>query len=445
MGIPVNGYNPWVGIFIVLSSLIGLLGLCHYFGGKTGLSPELKRKGVHIGMGLLCTAFPSLFTDIWPVVLLAGTAVISLFVIRMLPSLRKSVGSSLHEVERTSLGEIFFPLAVLTVWFVSYDRPLFYSLSILVLTLADASAALIGTKYGQQHYSTREGYKTLEGSFFFFTVTFLCIHIPLLLLSDIGRAESLLLAVLIGIVMMVIEAVAWKGLDNLFIPICVCVLLNIYTEYSAGQLLFRVGLLISVITGFFILRNRLNLDDASLLGSGLIAYCIYTIGGWEWMLAPIAVLLNYLYLVSDSKAEEGKVHDIYALLAVAAPAFFWLLLFYRYGGEEYLFLHNVSYMAELICMYIAHWAFKYQEKSLSTISLQSGVLGFGMIVIPYFILHYEKSSWKLLAICLIVALLCSQVFRFSQPQIRDCPLTSDRFIRQGLVGMSASGICWLIL
>ena len=40
------------------------------------------------------------------------------------------------------------------VWYISVDKPLYYSLSVLVLTLADAFAALIGTRYGQQRYTT---------------------------------------------------------------------------------------------------------------------------------------------------------------------------------------------------------------------------------------------------------------------------------------------------
>lgn len=436
--------NPWLGIGVILLGLLGLMVFCTFLEKKLSVGPELKRKTVHIGMGLLCTLFPFVFSEVWPVSVLAAVAIVSLLLIRKIPFLRRGLGSSLHDVERSSMGELFFPLAVLMVWFISLSEPLYYCLSILVLTLADGSAALIGTRYGQQYYSTREGYKTMEGSFFFFTVTFLCIHIPLLLLTDIGRAETLLLAVFIGIVVMVIEAVAWKGLDNLFIPLSVCLLLNVYSGYGVSQLLFRIIILISVISVFIVFRDRFKLDHASLLGAGVILFYTFIIGGWIWLLAPVTVLLNYLYLVEDSGSRQEKSHDIYGLLAVTAPAFFWLLLFYVYGGERFLFLYTISYMAALVCMYMAHWAFKYQNKSLNTISLWSSLVAWVMIFLPWYGFNHQGQSWKIVPAGLLIAFLSSQCFRFTQSKIRACPSTSERFTLQGLVAMGVSCFCVLV-
>jgi phytol kinase len=432
--------NPWLGILSVLGSLTGLLVICQYLGKSLDLSPELGRKAVHMGMGLICTCFPLLFRETWPVFFLAGIAVISLLAVRMLPALRNSIGSSLHSVKRSSFGEIYFPLSVSVVWFVSIDQPLFFSLSILVLTLADAIAALIGTQYGRQLYSTKEGFKTWEGSFFFFTITFLCIHIPLLLMTDIGRAESLLLAMLIGILVMIIEAVAWRGLDNLFIPISVCIFLNIYVDYSAQQMLSRIGGIVLVILLLFFVRSRAKLDDASLLGASLITYSVFNIGGWQWVFAPIVVFINYLLLEKKKTNIEDRVHNIHALLAVTVPGFLWLMLYYRHPNGFYILAHNLAYMAELICILMAQWAFKYPQKTLLKISCESTILGFSIIMLPYILLNLESFSWKILLATLFTAFFSSQSFRFFQPQMRDCPLTSERFIRQGLICLLASVI-----
>ncbi len=437
--------NPWLGILTVLGSLAGLLVFCQYLGKRFNLGAELGRKAVHMGMGLICTCFPLLFRETWPVFFLAGIAVLSLFAVRMLPALRSSIGSSLHGVKRSSLGEIYFPLSVAAVWFVSIDRPLFFSLSILVLTLADAFAALIGTQYGQRLYSTNEVYKTWEGSCFFFTVTFLCIHIPLLLLTDIGRAESLLLALLIGILATIIEAVAWHGLDNLFIPVSVCIFLNIYMEYSAQQMLSRIGILVLAILLLFFVRSRAKLDDASLLGASLVTYFVFTLGGWQWVLAPIVTFINYLFLGQKPTTAEERVHTIHALLAVTVPGFIWLLLFYRYGDESFLFGHNIAFMAELICIYMAQWAFQYPRKKLLSISCKSAAFGFCMIMLPYIVVSFDSLSWKIIPATLLAAFFSGQLFIFFQPQIRDCPLTADRFIRQGLLGFLVAATAWAFI
>jgi len=430
--------NPWLGYLVILGSLAVLLIFAGQITRRLHLSSEMARKIVHIGMGIICSCFPWLFTDSWPVMLLAGTAIFSLLVVRRCPLLRSSIGSSLHDVDRYSLGELYFPIAVAIVWFISIAEPLYYSLSVLVLTLADALAALIGTKYGQKMYSTKEGYKTWEGSFSFFAVTFLCIHIPMLLLTGIGREESVLIAILIAVLIMIIEAVAWNGLDNLFIPLSVCIFLKVYDTYTAGQLLSRLGLLLVIVLFLFALRRWLKLDDSALLATSLFIFLVYKIGGWQWTIAPVVMFITYLSLELREIQREERVHDIYALLAVSAPGFFWLVLYSRFANGSFLYFYTVAYMAELICIYVAKWAFQYTNHSLTTITLVSAVLGFFSIMIPFLLLTDMLFSWKMVLLSLFVAILSSQVFCYSQPHIRNCPLTTSRWMRQGLVGIGAS-------
>ena len=258
--------NPWAGIAIVLGGLGLLMFLCQQVASRLNFRPELVRKLVHIGMGFLCAGFPLLFDETWPVFLLAGVAVSALFGIRLTPMLRTSIGSSLHKVQRFSLGEIYFPLAVAIVWFISIDQPIFYSVSVLVLTLADALAALIGTTFGKRLFTTRDGHKSWEGSLAFFSTAFLCIYIPLLLMTKTGQAESLLIALLIAALVMILEAIAWDGLDNLFLPISVCIFLNVYQEFDAKHILWRFVFILLLIAILFCIRARLKLDDASLFG-----------------------------------------------------------------------------------------------------------------------------------------------------------------------------------
>ncbi len=436
--------NPWLGIILVLGALVVLLAVCCRLGRRFAIPAELRRKLVHMGMGLICALFPLLFRESWPVLLLAGLAVAALFSVRSFPALRTTIGASLHAVERSSLGEIFFPIAVAAVWYFSLDRPLYYSLSVLVLTLADAFAALVGTEYGKQRYTTLEGYKTWEGSFMFFAATFLCIHVPLLLLTDTGRAESLLIALLIGILVMIVEAVAWRGLDNLFIPLSVCILLNVYDGFSMSQILFRIVFILLTIAVLFFLRSRTKLDDASLLGASLITYLAMTVGGWQWAFAPVVLFASYLLLGPKEKTAAERVHNIHALLAVTLPGFLWLLLHYRQQQQGFFFNYHLAYMAELVCIFIAQWAFEFREKSLARILLKSSVMGFGMIMVPCFILTWQETDCTRIVLALVLSLLAAQLFRFSQPQIRDCPQEGRRYLCQGCIGLAVSALPWLV-
>lgn len=430
--------SPWLGILLVLASLGLLLGGCHYGSRRFSLAAELSRKTVHMGMGLICTLFPLIFDATWPVLLLAGVAVASLLVLRLLPTLRTTLGSSLHGVARSSLGELYFPVAVAAVWYISVDKPLYYGLSVLVLTLADAFAALIGTRYGQQRYTTAEGHKTWEGSFTFFFAAFLCIHVPLLLMTTIGRAECLLIALLIAVLVMLVEAVAWRGLDNLFIPLGVCILLNVYDSYTALQILIRIVFILLVIIGLFIVRSRSKLDDAAILGASLVTYLSMTAGGWQWVLAPGILFVNYLFLGPVKKTAEERVHTIHTTLVVTLPGLFWLLLYYRHPNPEFFLNYNLAYMAELICIFIAQWAFEFKTKSLGRITAKAGLVSLAMIMTPYFVITFKDLRATECVFVLTCALLSGQLFRFLQPQIRDCPLDLGRYLRQGAIGFAIS-------
>src|SRR5205823_14717265 len=102
---------------------------------------------------------------------------------------------------RSTFGAVYFPIAVGILFLLFRFEPiedeasryLLYCIPVLLLTLADAMAALIGVRYGQARYATSEGHKTIEGSLAFFLVGFFCTHVPLLLFSDKGRPETLLI------------------------------------------------------------------------------------------------------------------------------------------------------------------------------------------------------------------------------------------------------------
>lgn len=156
--------HPLIGMALVLAGLGGLLATATMLRQRQWLSAELARKLVHIGMGVLTLSFPWLFRESWPVIALAALAVATLLVVRLLPSWRQRVGGALHDVARQSLGEIYFPLSVAIVFVFARGEPMLFVVPILILTFADAVAALVGVRYGAAHYTTLEGRKSTEGS-----------------------------------------------------------------------------------------------------------------------------------------------------------------------------------------------------------------------------------------------------------------------------------------
>src|SRR5262249_37790742 len=144
--------------------------------------------------------------------------------------------------------------------------PVLFVIPIGFLTFADTAAALIGKAYGKRRFRTSEGHKSIEGSTAFSVTGF---AITCFVLTTIGTApwpQPVLIGALLGLMMMMSEAIAWRGLDNLVIPVAAMALLDKYLELSTPELTLRLGVL-SVITLAVLWWRRAT----PLMGEGGIA------------------------------------------------------------------------------------------------------------------------------------------------------------------------------
>jgi phytol kinase len=251
--------------------------------------PELSRKFVHFGGGVAALSFPFVFRSAATVPLLA-----LLFAAIILVTKRKGLLSSVHGVARRSSGAVYFPLAITLLYLLGRERQVFYVISILVLTMSDSLAALVGTRYGAITYEVEEGRKSLEGSLVFFLVTFLCTHLPLLLLTDLGRPESVLIALVIAILVTGFEAISLEGSDNIFVPLGTFFILVKMSRYPLETILQHTAVLLLIIAvsiGLTVVQKVFK--PSGLVGMILVSYAAWSLGDASWFLP---VLLAQLLL-----------------------------------------------------------------------------------------------------------------------------------------------------
>ncbi len=248
--------NPWMGMGFVIVLFAALMSGLRAYRHWSSPDPEVLRKLLHIGMGLVTLSFPCLFAASWPVLLLTVVFTLLLALLRVSPAMQRLLGGVIDGVRRDSMGEIYFPLAVGMVFLLSAGEPVTFCIPILILALADAAAALIGRRYGTLRYATVHGVKSVEGSVAFLAVAFLSTHLPLLLFTETGPAESLLIALTVALLVMLLEAVAWRGLDNLFIPLGAFVLLSAFLELDVTALATRLSIAVSLVAACGIACRR---------------------------------------------------------------------------------------------------------------------------------------------------------------------------------------------
>lgn len=340
--------NPWLAIVLVLLSLAAVMVGVRLLAGRLGLAAELQRKVVHIAMGLVTLGFPWLFAEAWPVVLLAVLAVTAMAGLRSIGPLRKMFGKVLHGVARNSLGEMYFPLAVALLFVLAGDEPVLYVAPLLVLSLADAVAALIGVRFGRHRYATSEGSKSAEGSLSFLAAAFLSVCLPMLLMTDEPMIKIALGSLLIGILVMLFEGISVGGLDNLFIPVGCYGLLAQYRTMDAADLFYRLLALCLLALAVYCWRRRTTLIGSALLAAVLVGYMNWMLGGWPWLAVSLILFFTYTWLWPKNEINSSPIHSVRSIAAVAAPGMVWLVAAARNPDYRLLYPFILSYGAHSV-------------------------------------------------------------------------------------------------
>ncbi|GAB4453149.1 MAG: hypothetical protein OHK0029_05360 [Armatimonadaceae bacterium] len=345
---------PVVAMALVAAVLGALLLGLRSLRGR--VHPEIVRKLLHVGMGLVTLSFPWLFSASWPVWVLAAGASLLLLLLKRGNraggaagnALRAQLGGVVDGVQRESLGEIYFPLAVAVLFFLTRGNPVAFIVPMLLLTLSDAVAALIGVRYGALRYTTDEGQKSWEGSIAFFVTAFLSVHIPLLLFTDIGRAECLYIALILGLLVMLLEAVAWAGLDNLLVPLGGYMLLRSFWDLDAPSLGIRLAITLGLVIFALWWRSRTTLNHGAVLGAVVFGFVAWSVGGWLWLLPPVTLFALYAVLFPRTNPDgEVEAHTAQHVLLTISIGMFWLFVSAVGNRPDYLLPYTVSFGGHL--------------------------------------------------------------------------------------------------
>ena len=427
---------------------------------RSRLHPELLRKGMHVVMGLVLLPLPWVFDRAWPMIALAVLACGAMVAARASRRLRSGIGTVMGGVGRDSLGEVYFPIAVCLLFLLSRGDWLLYVVPILMLALADAVAALVGIRYGLSQYRTSDGHKSLEGSLAFFLVAFFSAHLPLLLLTDTGRAEAVLIAAILALLVMMLECVAWRGLDNLFIPLGAHAFLRLYLGAETGLLLFHLTVAVLLTVFSLAWRPRGKLDDSALIGCALFGYAAFTLGGWLWLLGPVVYFLTLILVWPRSPAD--RPHTVYAMLASSAAGLCWLFAHSITGKGWLLIPFTGSFAAQLTLYGVARFGHRPDRGPRSLRLLGDIGLGWLLIHCPTLLIafacgHADPGSnapvldvpgllsdlgFGLLATSLVAVVFYLLVPRIYGPPMREAAI-NPTFATLGTVASVLAGLRWL--
>lgn len=342
----------WVHAAIVLMALLGMVLLVEAWTRRTAPPPELSRKVVHMLGGLGSLALP------WWLHapgLVAGLAVLSAALLYL--GQRRGTLRCLAAVNRRGAGSAYFPLAILLLFLVARERPWLYVTTVLIITVSDAAAALVGGAYGRFHFHVgREHRKSLEGSIFFWLLSFLAIHLPLLLMTNLPRETCVLAALLLSLLLTGVEAISTRGTDNILVPLFACYGLIRITTKPPAEIAFQVVSLLALMVVMEVLFRVIKVfsirDSIIFL---IFTYAVWSLGSAQWA-APVLACFLLFFLVRRLVPNHHRyVVETTPLLRVILVPMSVLLLANATGRYQELFVPFLgAVLAAFVCV---SWAY----------------------------------------------------------------------------------------
>lgn len=429
----------WIRLILVLTTSVLLLGAVRWYQRVRQPSAEWARKLLHLGVGFVALLMPSLFEEVWPVLVVGAFYVLTLAVLRFGHGLREGPGQVLYSVSRNSLGEFSFVFAMCLIFVLARERMVLYVIPLMILATADVAAALVGVEYGHRRYDSEEGrLKSVEGSFAFFVVAFFCVHIPLLLFTDIGRLESLLLAAILAFIVMLSEAVSWNGLDNLVIPVISFVLLRWLIAETALELALHLVVIAGLAALVRVWRKHTTLAADALMAAVIFGYVVWAIGGWRWLLPPLLVFCTYTALSQRAADAVQRLFHVKVLLAVGSAPLVWLTLYTALRTPQLFYAFTAALAANLSIITLVRQKHAAPATSSTELLLWNCANG-ALILLPSTLVMagFTLTALANFLLGLLTVLTATGIFYCVQPSIEAYPVDLSRWLRQTL----AAGLC----
>lgn len=228
---------PWLQMAVIAGAYLAMFAIGEIARGRSA-DAERTRKFSHVAAGGLALTLPLLFSDSWPVLVLAVG-----FVLFLLVTGRVGWLGSVHGIARRSAGAFLYPIAVATCFVVAADDYASYAVAVLALAIGDAAGGIAGSRWAGHPYSAWGQRKTLEGSLAVFGSVAATAGIVLALA---GRpfTEIVLTCVFVGFVVMLTEGALPWGLDNLGVPFVTLASLGAAASApAAGAIILGVAVL----------------------------------------------------------------------------------------------------------------------------------------------------------------------------------------------------------
>ncbi|MBV8204560.1 MAG: hypothetical protein JO195_05990, partial [Candidatus Eremiobacteraeota bacterium] len=285
--------------------------------------------------------------------------------------------------------------------------------------------------------------------FAFFIMAFFCAFLPLMLYAHIAAPKAVLISLITGLLTVLVEAVAWRGIDNLLLPVMGFLLFNSFVKLDVIELITNLAVVVILSAITFLYRSRSTFADDGLLTAVLVGYVIWALGGFTWVYPPLLIFVRDKLLSYSALGRDIAPHNAQSILSICLPGVVWLVAAVTTHNDALLFPYVLTFAIQLAILELTREIYHFPKAP--RVRLFAASVGVGwLLFLPYVVIVHAVQPWlsaALLAIVLIA--LGVGLFMLMQRALDPCPRDLRRWLRQGAVALAASvaglGMLWLML
>ena len=353
----------WSILTAIVISIIVLIWTSEKIRTLYRLPTDATRKFVHIFVGVLLFFSPYLFRSPYPLV-----AASILFVVLNAVGIRWGFFQGMHKTGDSTYGTVFYPLSFLILVLLFWPaHTIIIQISVLIMALADAGAAILGEAISNAKlYRVGSERKSIQGSLTMAILSFGIVlavlrFLPDPIIRELTLARMIWIGLLTAIMATVLEAISWRGSDNITVPLGAAFVLHFtLTQSAGGNLQFSLGFILAALLAAA--SHRLGvLDAGGAIAAFVLGTAIFGIGGWAWGVPILAFfvsssLLSRLWRERKSQAnlsyEKSSRRDLAQVLANGGMAGLSILIYYA-TNAPYLY---AAFLGTLAAVTADTWA-----------------------------------------------------------------------------------------
>lgn len=308
---------------------------------------------------------------------------------------------------------MFFVISVFAIFYLSKGDKILYTIPILILTLADSTAALIGKSYGKNSISQlTEDKKSLEGSFMFFMVAFMSTLVPLLLYTEVGREETLIISAIVGFNVALVEMISHSGNDNLLIPLTTFAFISIHMSHNLQMLRMHLIILGVIFILVSIASNVKAFSKLAIIEFVVVGYLTAILYGGYATIPALLLLITVMRFPKKREIEKSNIYDARILETnVIIPIAICGISAITGWKKELFMIYATTYAIHLIVNSFVRFKYYFNFSEIDCI-LFSICKGIGFVFIPSLIINkmvFGEMINVMMLITMILAMILSGI------------------------------------